>query len=67
MIVTFLYYGYKRHCKLQQNQHEGQVGVLGWYENENSQLPGPIDLGCGCSFGIPPPFLTYLRELYGDA
>ena len=39
MIITFLYYGYNRHCKLQQNQHEDQVGVLGWYKKENSQLP----------------------------
>lgn len=39
MIITFLYYGYKRYCKLQQNQHEEQVGVLGWYKKENSQLP----------------------------
>ena len=39
MIITFLYYGYKRHCKLQHNQHEDQVGVLGWYKKENSQLP----------------------------
>ena len=39
MIVKLVYYGYNRHCKLQQKQHADPVAVLGWYEKESRKLP----------------------------